>query len=804
MYFSNAPFKVSLLAAAIALTGCGGDSSSSSDGADEPRDGGEVGTPVSGFTISAMGGSADLGDGGAGGDVDIRKYNSSTALSILKEGEVSTAYTLPAQEISLGANPVTLTQDVTVFLVEDRSEPLPPVGTLYMLDSSEIEDSENGRPGKVTRLYVSNGSDAYGTVASEVTGINVPAGMKLILPENNGTKVELFFRNDVQNDGEIYTEKREASSRSDLEIHAAAYYGSGSIPQQGDDEFTDGQDGGDVSIFARTIRNSGAITTAGAEYSGGEGSSGGGTGGEILLHGQVFVENTGVLNSSGGTYGNGSPGQAGDVRLQALDLYNSGDIVGNTGKSAGALYNSNSTDIELFADKTLINTGNISAVGSQAEGNGNNNAGKGGDILVAINPIETEEEYEDGFNSSSSISSDKKLVTTGNLIVDGGSTDRDDNTGRAGNGGTIYVGSIESFGGEGSAPSPNRGGVMPATGLSSSITVSGNLSANGGSTLEADEGANANAGDGGNITVWVIDQTTSNVESALLGYTSIDVSAGHGRNGSNAGSISVKSDDVRLMRGGSYVPGLSGPLLNEADLLANGGSSNADVVEVGEDEISGEGGSAGSIDLIVQNGFAHLQPGELTLSNSGAISLNGGRSFDDSDPDEAKGGSFTMSAPDALTLTADVTANGGSDDHEASISDRADHEGSDGGSILLRSQYGAITATGTLSVNGGNGDLVGGDAGSITMEAKAGINAQGIYELNGGNAQEGDGFSDTLAGDAGELSLMSYAYNSTLEATINAEAGTGSEEGQSKYVVVDADCQSAYCAVDQQEPIFND
>lgn len=138
MYFSNAPFKVSLLAAAIALTGCGGDSSSSSDGTDEPKDGGEVGTPVSGFTISAKGGSSELGDGGEGGFVSITKYNSASALVVQKDGEITTAYSLPAQEVDLGSNPVTLTESETVHLVHNEDEDsrtLPAAGTLYMLDT---------------------------------------------------------------------------------------------------------------------------------------------------------------------------------------------------------------------------------------------------------------------------------------------------------------------------------------------------------------------------------------------------------------------------------------------------------------------------------------------------------------------------------------------------------------------------------------------------------------------------------------------------------------------------------------------
>lgn len=129
MIINKHALQISLLASAIALTGCGSSSSGSSGDKvpGETPDTGREGTPLSGLTISAKGGSSILGEGGNGGDIEIYKTNSKTALNIHKVGNIDTSYTLPTQTPEFGVNPVTIEVTQTILLVEDSV--LPAAGT---------------------------------------------------------------------------------------------------------------------------------------------------------------------------------------------------------------------------------------------------------------------------------------------------------------------------------------------------------------------------------------------------------------------------------------------------------------------------------------------------------------------------------------------------------------------------------------------------------------------------------------------------------------------------------------------------
>lgn len=783
MKISNAPFTVSLLAAAIALTGCGGDSSSSSS--DDARDG-ETGNPVSGFTISAKGGNSDLGDGGDGGQVSVIKYNSASQLSVRKDGKIATDYTLPAQEVDLGSNSVNLTESESVHLVHDEDEEsrmLPPAGTLYMLDSDMSNAGPDDTELNINRLYKSDGITALGADATQVTGLKIDAGAALILPNHrNGSNITVYFRNDVQNDGTITTAKiPDASSRLGLELYAAAYYGSGEIDVRGDEAEYHGQNGGSISITAHTISNTGPIVTRGATD--GTEVNGGGDGGDIQLNANVFVENKGTLNASGGSSTDDRGGHGGDVSLSGLEVYNSGSISSDSGEGRDAhSYSSSNTDISLSAVRTLINTADISAKGSNAHGDGNYNAGKGGDINLDLT------------SSFEMVGLEKTLVNSGNLNVDGGST-AGEAKGRGGNAGRITIEAAEEYLMDGDSPDS-----MSASSIATTAVITGSMSANGGDTLAADLGTNAYAGDGGQIRISVYDQSPSTVGTSLLGYESINVSGGTGMDGAEGGGITLLSGDTRDTRSGQFIPALSGPLLNSVDLIADGGASNAEEVAVGEDEEDGHGNRAGHVSMSVENGYAYLQPGVLTLTNTGTVSANGGRSFNNSEENNARGGSINVMAPDAVSITADISANGGSDEHQANSGDSSNHIGSDAGGLMVVSQYATASLEGSISLNGGHGDLQGGDAGILSMFTKTGVTANGTYSLNGGNALDSeDDAHTTLAGDAGKINILSASYNSTLAATITAEPGSGDQSGDTQVVVVDADCESDNCDVEDSE-----
>jgi hypothetical protein len=763
------PFKLSLLASAIALTGCG----SSSD--DSPVDSqGRAGAEVSSFTISAKGGASINGQGGQGGYVEILKYNSASELNIEKEGVISSSYTLPEQEPQFGTNAAILSESETVQLVyvsndvTDTSTHLPDAGKLYLIDSTMIAEDVNISNENLYRLYKSDGISELGADNTEVTGLTIEEGANLILKANNGGTINLYFKNDIQNNGSIFTEN-EDDTRLNLDLMSAAYYGNGAINLSGSKV---GQSGGNLTIFAHTIKNAGEINTSGATDN--EGGTAG-SGGQIQLYANVFIENKGLLNTSGGVSAQSTGGEAGDIYIEALEVFNTASITANKGAGRSAIYNSNSADVYITAAKSLINTGDIDVLGGKAHGNGNYSAGRGGDIYFNLT------------NSPGYISLDKALVNTGNLNVSGGSVSGDAD-GRGGYGGSIEILAGDEYLEDGDTPDENF-----ASALSTSVNISGNLSANGGSTESAED--YAYAGPGGSIEIAIYDQATSNIDSNLLGYDNINVNGGDGLDGSYGGQAYISSGDYRDERGGSFVPALSGPIANSSDITANGGSSLATEVAANEDEESGYGRRAGYISLSIENAFAYLEPGALSLSNTGSISATGGRSFNDDY--SANGGNVSIIAPGTVTVTNSITLDGGSDEHNANTSDNSGHIGANGGNLVVISQYSNNSLDSTISANGGKGDLEGGDAGFIMLAGKTAVSADGSISLNGGNALENNADShETDGGDAGYISLLSGAYNSAFNTTVTAEPGTGDTTGEPASIIVDADCKSDYCDIE--------
>jgi len=758
----SAVFKTSLLASAVALTGCGGDGDDSSS----PQ--ARTGVQVGGNSISAQGGDATLGRGGSGGDVYVYKYNSASALNVQRQGVINADYTLPEQTPQFGSNAVVLTATETAQLVNDdgdetnTSAHLPDAGKLYLIDRSMLGHEANPdlETQNLYRLYKSDGVSAIGADNTEVTGLTIDAGVTLILKDNdNYSRIRLNFKNDVQNDGLLVTDNETVSQRLALQLTIGAYYGTGQIDLSGSKP---GQAGGSLTIYAHTIKNSGEFKSNG----GGNTETGvAGNGGSIELYANIFVENTGALSTNGGISATSTSGQGGYIELAAIDVYNTGELNANKGLGFNSS-NSNYGEVYISAAKNLINTGNINVLGDTAQGDGNYRGGDGGDIYMELT------------NTVPYVGLDKALVNTGDLNVDGGDI-AGESSGNAGNGGDIYIQAGDYNTIRGNSPDSTDGAAFYT-----SINISGNISANGGSNTLASE--YGQGGVGGEIALTVYDQTTSTVGSYLVGYNNINASAGDGMDGGYAGGIDIISGDHREERGGSYVPALSGPLSNSVDLIANGGHSLA------TEEDSGYGENGGYINLAIQNGYAYLQPDALHLTNTGAISADGGNSFNDSA--NGRGGNVTVMAPGAVTIENSVSVNGGSDKYTANA---GVGYGAHAGSIALVSQYNSNAINASISANGGDGNRAGGNAGFIMFAGKTSLNAQGSIGLNGGNAVvDATDAINTEGGDAGEMSMISEAYNSVLAATVTAEAGQGDEPGITASIMVDADCKSDYCNIE--------
>jgi len=747
MFLAKHGFQASLLATAIALTGCGSSSDNKGPGSD-----GRSGDAFSGLTISAKGGSSELGDGGSGGDVEIFKTNSFTDLTLVKEGNVDTSYTLPEQTPEFGVRAVAITETQTIQLI-DSNDPVPAANSLYMVSGQN-------------RLFRSSGEDGVGHETHEVTGLTVEEGAKLFLHANNGSgNVTLYFENDVQNDGIIATVNDVISSRVDLNIHAAAYYGEGDIDLKGSTSNYYRQSGGDLYISARTIINSGLFDTSGANKSDENlTGNGGGNAGSIELEADTFIENSGELRANGGHSDSDGGTYGGQITLDAVSIFNTGSInaIAGTGTSSNSTYNSGSVWLE--AQKSLNNSGDITVTGADAGDSGN--AGEGGYVGL----------YIDAYNGSP-IAFDYKLINTGNINVNGGSI-LGDSTGSAGNGGSIEIFT--------NAPSYSNHSPMV-------FEVSGNLTANGGSSIED----NSNAGNGGYIWVANYDNPTSSTETFLIGYDEINVSGGNGQYAGDGGELDISFFDYRDERSDDYMPAAGGSVFNNVNLFANGGDTTAAPVEAGEVEVSGQGSSAGTIALGAINYSAYLLEEPVNFTNEGEISAKGGDSYDQSTGYDANGGFVFISASHDVSLNQAINLNGGGDLHEILPADNDNHEGSNAGALFINSQYGSASVDAEITLNGGDGDRTGGNGGFLTLVSKDNSTLAGVVELNGGNAIEDEGDTlTTTAGDAGALYMVAESMGSNVEADITAEPGTGDIAGEDSVIIVDADCLSNNCELD--------
>jgi len=741
MFLVKHGFQASLLATAIALTGCGSSSDDKGPGSD-----GRSGDAFSGLTISAKGGSSELGDGGSGGEVEIYKSNSFTDLTLVKEGNVDTSYTLPEQTPEFGVRAVTITETQTIQLI-DSNDPVPAANSLYMVSGQY-------------RLFRSSGEDGTGHESHEVTGLIVEEGAKLFLHANNGSgDVTLYFENDVQNDGIITTVNDTRSSRVDLNLYPEAYYGTGNIELNGSTSNYYRQSGGDLEISARTIINSGLFNTSGANKSDENlTGNGGGNAGSINLNAEVFIENTGELRANGGHSDSDFGTYGGYVYLDAVSIVNTGNINTTAGTGTSSYPASNNAYVELAAEKSIINTGNITATGADAGDSGN--AGQGGEIDMYI---ETYQTYND-------IVFDYTLINTGDLNVNGGSI-LGQSTGDAGNGGDVYIYTY----------SQGYTNYSPVV-----FEISGNITADGGNTIED----NADAGHGGDIWIANYDNPTSTSDTFLIGYEQIDVSGGNGQFAGQGGDLTLAFEDRVI----NQAPPASASVFNNAKLIANGGSTTATDVEPGEVEYQGEGNQAGEIYIEAYNSRAYLVENAISITNEGEIEANGGHSFNLAENNIAQGGEVKFFAADDITINQPISLNGGSDLHNVLPADDDNHEGSNGGSLTINSRYGFATVNTDISLNGGDGDLEGGNGGNLTIVSKDNSTLAGVVELNGGNAIEDEGDTlTTTAGDAGTLFMVAESMGSNVEADITAEPGTGDTAGEDSIIIVDADCLSNNC-----------
>ncbi len=756
MQKNRLPFQVSLLASAILLSACGSDSKSKHTPV-TPLPSGFIDISVGTSTISAIGGASAGQEGGEGGEVSIYKAYSEAPLNILTSGTPDTAYELPETTVQLGAVAVIIDEDTTIqTLTELPADAV--TGLLYFVENEY-------------RLFRYDGSGKFATNETQVTGLQITVGATLTLETNNSSGAQIYFANDIQNDGKLVTSIAEDAesanhTRNYIRLYPAAYSGSGEIVTSG---AYPGQDGGDIRITAFTISNSGTFNAQGADDLSPEGGEGG-EGGSIRLYGQVFVENNGDLNNSGGDSINDTAGRSEYVRLSSDSVFNSGNITAE----AGTGKNTNQTDqyhsISLYADNVLINSGNLSVDGSDANADGY--GGQAGSIYLSIE--------DDG----SSQSEGRRLINTGDLAANGGNTISSLSQHRAGNGGDIQVNAYDGM----------SGATTHTT--ESSVMISGNMSSNGGNSTQAYSAAvlegeseveaaksGSNAGDAGQIRISHQSNISHNLPTYVLGYQEFNTSGGEGVIAGRGGNVNIYT--MAGGEGGEGVPQPAAPLTVETQITSNGGHA----IE-SDSPTTKRAGNGGHVGIYIDSGFAYLQPEVLNLNVSGNLSSNAGNTIDGQ---AAYAGGIYLNAPNNINITADLSAIGSSD-IATSDDDNSYNEGGEGGWVEFYSQQGNISYQGSIIVDGGDGIRGGGDAGSVYSGAQGSNVIAGSVSLAGGNATiDSNDELVTEGGHAGTVIVRSGDQLAELTATVTATGGNGDEAGIAGGAFVNSDCQQGTC-----------
>ncbi|MBN58564.1 hypothetical protein [Thalassolituus sp. UBA3500] len=759
------PFAGSLLAAAIALTGCGGSSGGSTPSGLANND---EGTAV----ISAKGGNGLL-EGGGGGEVGISKSYGAGELKVALRGTPDADYELPGFTPSIGTNGLAVATDTVIYSIDfyDGEENVLTSGTPYF-------------SGNMIYIYdgaVDSDEDLYlRKTSTQVTGIEIFAGATLTIASNNSS-FDLFLTNDLINNGTFTTAnlpaEEETSTRPNVEVYCNGFTGSGVVEMSGFSN--DYPNGRDFRVYADYVAYSGTINANGLDTddAGAEGSVPGGEGGYVQLNGDYFLENTGSINAEGGDSIDSYAGEGGDIYLYSdYLLANSGalSINGGTGVQAERY---SASDVRLRAYHTLVNTGNISAAGSSAvesEGMPGSRGGNGGRVSLQL--------YLDG-GEGASLAEDPKLINTGNLNSNGGAPAGSYAGGEGGNI-SIYVSESE-YGAEGTA--------HPAM-----VAISGSLTADGYSSDAVEIG-----GEGGSIYIGQDSTVISEVDTQIVGYTEINTSGGSsGAEGGYAGGVDVSSysnyeDDDALI----YAPA-SPIVISDTAIIASGGSATYEETTADEFGIeSGNGGYGGYVYLASDATVPALQAEivDATVEYTGTISVDGGNAsgfeaFDGSTG--ASGGTVSAYGTHGASLEGTLTANGGSASStgrdEANEDGQTYFYGAEGGSLFVNAPSGDVDVDASVSLNAGNAANYAMNGGSIGLFASGSTRLEGSVSSTGGNADAS--LFGSVGGFGGQIYMLSISedYRSTDDLTLTG--GTGDSAGTSGGLAHGAECETGNCA----------
>jgi len=774
---------LSIVAAGVlGLSGCGGGSGSSGGGS---TPGGVTGGE---FTMSMKGGDAS---NGSGGDASTsHQLDSYRNIEIRRSGTVDTSFSVPSYPVSedLGTNGVTVSSNTEIISVTSGNEPATP-GTLYLV---------NGEDNLCVVPNVPAGDTCDNVPANIVTGLKIDAGVVVTLGLNRDSgnsdtdgshatgqdTAEIYFDNDVIINGILKTaalttadgtvDNRHGATATDRDKGSVYLYPEGDfvmgdnalLDASGDDATVDGDrggDGGDIYVenSDNLIKLSGTI-----DNSGGDGM-GSGVGGNAAIGPNdsteyIDLETDGVFINSGSLLSNGGTGSDGGdagyiyVYSEYGGMYNTGAM---QSKGGTGLDGDGGDGAHVYLEpyySSLYNSGMLDASG----GNGTANGGDAG--------------YIDMYGSSDGYAG--HVVNSGDLIANGGSSTADGDGGDADyiyletNGGDLRTsGTIMVNGGKGMGVDGDGGDagyfeLYADTGddyeqsegiRSGDILVTGNIELNGGSGVTS-------GGDGGYLEIDNENDDSNLVPSAgyilLANYNTLNMSGGNGTSsGGDGGEMDISTEDADQSNGYAEV----GSIIVEADLVAVGGTSTA-----------GDGGDGGYMDF-ESEGEAY--EGTSGTKISGNVDVSGGNG----ESSGGDSGGIWLFGHDFLTVTGDLTANGGDANGTAATAGQGAYD-----SIELYATM-QLTNSGTITANGGNGtgtDTTGYSSYELYMWTGDQVTNSGDISMKGGAST---GTADNT--DGGYMDIWSQRNAAQNTGTLSVVAGTGGSgaEGSNGTILFD-------------------
>lgn len=683
-----------LIAASLTLFACGNNSSGSS-----------TTTVIVGTnTINLQGGKAFVNvanRGGNGGGISIDSFSD---VKINSNGKVTTTFAVPTAAPVLGDHPGTaFTGTKKVKL--SGTDPIV-AGDLF------VNPDELG-------LYEQTASGPI-----QVTGLTVPAGATLILPANfagdNRAAIKLDYSMEI--DGTLTV----VGTGTSLYIETGDSDGIPALLKVSSSGKVLTEGTGSIYLFSwGMLINQGAIDSSG---------SAGQTAGFVELESFGFLYNTGTVTARGGSNGGGTGGNGNSIGMMTFNgslftnggLDNSGGDGSTGGGDGGQMILSSGggvplsgLDIDASVGRTLVG-GTLTSNGGNATNSGNGGSGAN---FYAINPAIPIPSNGIVLESNQS----GQLLVSARINSKGGAASgAANNTG--GNGGDLVL--FQGFGqiidNDVATEGIKFGATVNLSGGTAGLdetSSSANLIGGHGGIIRISNGFAPNA-----YPPILKNTKTSGLPIVeLVGYVSINLSGGDAGYGGDGGTCLVFTHSPKISDLVYPAPGINssvpitakggdGNLAHDAALNYRGGRGGTVVWAVGGIPGNPDNAFQDKISLLDNKGAINVSGGDgdfggdgmglafygYALKNTGAISARGGKGT-------TQGGNgaavLELLATNTMSNTAAIATTGGS----------GVTGGNGGNNVYLVAKV--LTNSGAISANGGSGSTLAGSGGLIDLES---------------------------------------------------------------------------------------